>query len=620
MDLNGDGINDVLLAADPFDSTQGIAFNEDVDVAALRIFSMIGLLPGGNQPTALNGDGSNTGNATFVQTNWRITDTVTYAFPNSSWEVQLIMNYNQGEFVFEDKNTSQSSLVQGLRGNLKADPTDATTSYWNPFSTQSLNCVNRVCASTGIPTFANKVSVLDAINLQTHDITDTQFWTVDLIATGDLWELPAGTLAAAFGLQYRDTEIEVDINAAENACDWHQGGCGLDYEAEQDVNAAFIELAIPVINNLDVTLAIRYEDYGGRIGDSTDFKFAVLYQPIDQISLRASFGTAFIAPDLDQQFEPEDCGLQTSDDEVLGDREQTFRVGCVSGNPDLVPEEADVWNVGFTLSLLDGDLTLGLDYSVFDFEDRIAETSMNQVLTLDFQNFLAAGFTPGTFSADGCAGINCADALAWMTDPRSNKNILRDPSTGLITRVKTGLINAQKMEVKSFDFYGRYNIPWNRFGDFTITVEGTFADEYEFDLGFGFKGDAVGKQNESPFDIPPIPELRINTTISWFMGNHRATIRARFIDSFDMGFNSAALQGGQLFFHGTLEFDSIVYTDLTYAYTFDNLIGDRSTTIEVGGRNIFNEFPDPIFNLGGIETFVHDIRGRMIYLRVNQGL
>jgi hypothetical protein len=43
----------------------------------------------------------------------------------------------------------------------------------------------------------------------------------------------------------------------------------------------------------------------------------------------------------------------------------------------------DVWNVGFTLSLLDGDLTLGLDYSNFDFEDRIAETSMNQLLTLD---------------------------------------------------------------------------------------------------------------------------------------------------------------------------------------------------------------------------------------------
>jgi outer membrane receptor protein involved in Fe transport len=73
-------------------------------------------------------------------------------------------------------------------------------------------------------------------------------------------------------------------------------------------------------------------------------------------------------------------------------------------------------------------------------------------------------------------------------------------------------------------------------------------------------------------------------------------------------------------FHNTLKFDSIVYTDLTYAYTFDNLIGERSTTIEVGGRNIFDEFPDPTFNLGGIESFVHDIRGRMIYVRWNQDI
>ncbi len=44
------------------------------------------------------------------------------------------------------------------------------------------------------------------------------------------------------------------------------------------------------------------------------------------------------------------------------------------------------------------------------------------------------------------------------------------------------------------------------------------------------------------------------------------------------------------------------------------------TVVEVGGRNIFDEFPDPQFNLGGIESFVHDIRGAMWYARLTQDL
>ena len=66
--------------------------------------------------------------------------------------------------------------------------------------------------------------------------------------------------------------------------------------------------------------------------------------------------------------------------------------------------------------------------------------------------------------------------------------------------------------------------------------------------------------------------------------------------------------------------DEMFYTDINYAYTFDSLIGDRSTKFEIGARNVLDEFPDPIFNLGGIESYLHDIRGRMIYVRINQDI
>lgn len=154
-------------------------------------------------------------------------------------------------------------------------------------------------------------------------------------------------------------------------------------------------------------------------------------------------------------------------------------------------------------------------------------------------------------------------------------------------------------------------------------MNATLADKYTYNLGTGDpqdSGDGVGKQNEQVSEIPPIPEWRVNGTVNWYLGNHSARVRVRWIDGFEYQFNSPALLGAQLAINGESEADPIAYTDINYKYTFEGLIGDGGTTLEVGANNVFDEMPEPIFNLGGLETFVHDIRGRMWYLRLHQDL
>ena len=116
-----------------------------------------------------------------------------------------------------------------------------------------------------------------------------------------------------------------------------------------------------------------------------------MYRPLDIVSIRGSWSSAFIAPTLADQFAPELCGLQTANDALTQDFSQSFRSACRSGNPNLDPESATVWNVGASLVLLDSDLNVGVDYAQYDFEDRISRTTMNQILTRDFNRFLAAG-------------------------------------------------------------------------------------------------------------------------------------------------------------------------------------------------------------------------------------
>jgi iron complex outermembrane recepter protein len=594
----------VVAGTDP---SSGVPFNEDVRVAELRIFGKIGAIP-----SHYNRDRSNTGNATFDSTNYAIDNTIRYLIPDTSWEVMGSAGYHSNHLVFEQKNTSQQALVAGLQGQLKTSPTAETTTYWNPFASQALNCVDGVCTE-GTPTFANTQAVVDAIDIQAQDVTNTTFWYTQLIGTGDLFELPNGTLAAAFGAGFRKTHVDVDLNEARNRCDFHEGGCGFDYTASENVTSVFGELMIPVLDNLEVQLAGRWENYNGGIGSSFDPKIGVLFQPLPILSLRASWSSAFVAPTLANRFQPQSCGLQTVSDPIGQDDTQSFRVACTNPNPNLSPETATVWNVGLSMSLFDGDLNFGVDYAQYDFEDRISTPAINAILTRDLNNFLAAGLDLDS----------AADRTAWINGPNSDPNIVRDPATQLIARVITQPINAQEMKHVAWDFYARYNVPYERFGNFSLNVTGTYVDEYSYRLGEGLPtADGAGRQNESVAEVPPIPRWRVNTTLNWFLGGHSAMARVRWIDEFDIDFNSAALQNAHVnvFGRGT-KIDSIAYVDLNYGYRMPNLFGiGRETLLEVGVRNVLDEFPDVLFNLGGIESFVHDIRGRTWYLRLVQDL
>ena len=607
MDANGDGVPDVILAAAPFDPASGIPFNEDVAVHLFRPFAKLGV-----QPSSLNDDGSNTGNGTFDSTDVRLSVDFTYDVPDSSWEIQFSNTYEQLEYIWAQKAASLSSLIYGLNGQLINVPGNEPT-WFNPFSTTALSCVDRVCRDTGVADFANTQEVMDAIAIETNDVLLDELLSFSLIATGDVMELPSGTMAAAVGFEYRDLRKEADLNSAQNRCDWYEGGCGFDYFASQDVAEAFVELAVPVFGPgsrfgpMDLQIAGRYSSYGGEIGSDFNPKFALLWQPTEVLSVRGSWSSAFIAPTLEDLYEPEDCELQQSDDLLAGDTSQSFRVACVSGNPNLAPETADVWNVGASLSLLDGALDLGIDYAVFEFEDRIVETGLNQVLTLDYQRFLAWGGTPG----------DTASVDAWLASGLADPAIQRD-TTGALAQVTTTRLNASEMKHKAIDLYVRYNLYTERFGAWNVSVEATYVDEYTYDIGLGIPpGDAAGSQNEQLIDIPPIPEWRMVSTLRWSTGNHSAMIRARWIDGFDKSFNSAGLAYLDALAGNPDHFDPITYVDVNYKYRFESLLFDgQDLTLEIGGKNVFDKFPRPTANLGAIESYVHDIRGAMWYGRI----
>ena len=62
--------------------------------------------------------------------------------------------------------------------------------------------------------------------------------------------------------------------------------------------AAFAEFNIPIVKNLELNAAVRYDDYSD-FGNTTNPKVSLRWNPVRQLLLRGSWGTGFVAPDAD---------------------------------------------------------------------------------------------------------------------------------------------------------------------------------------------------------------------------------------------------------------------------------------------------------------------------------
>ena len=115
--------------------------------------------------------------------------------------------------------------------------------------------------------------------------------------------MPAGPLSMALGYEWRkeessfeSTPITAELSSLGITPDGNTSG-------SRKVNAFFTEFAIPIIKNLDLTLAGRYDDYSD-FGNTFNPKIGVRYQPIQQVLLRASYNTGFRAPTLYEIHKP----------------------------------------------------------------------------------------------------------------------------------------------------------------------------------------------------------------------------------------------------------------------------------------------------------------------------
>ena len=145
--------------------------------------------------------------------------------------------------------------------------------------------------------------------LMARDFGHTEYdqTTFGASVTGNLFDLPAGSVGAVFGIEQRKDEID-DIPGPQaikgNA--WGLTSAGRT-KGEDTVQEVFTEVEVPLLRDLPAVKRLsfngsfRWTDYDS-YGSDTTYKAGLNWQLIDSIRFRGAYGTSFRAPALYELF------------------------------------------------------------------------------------------------------------------------------------------------------------------------------------------------------------------------------------------------------------------------------------------------------------------------------
>ena len=212
-------------------------------------------------------------------------------------------------------------------------------------------------------------------------------------------------------------------------------------KTDEETRAVFVEVQVSPISHpkwgqMEVQVAGRYAEfdttghlyaYGANAQyDTVIPKIAMRYQPVSWLALRGSRTEGFVLPSSSSLFQPGNSRRRASIGDYICNNLPELEA-CIptlsntsgtvdgveiafAGNPTLGPETSDLWNAGFSLQFLDGDLTFDVDYTTVDFNGRSERVGAGT-------NLGSAGGGFGRFVQDRCG----ADTLLNYNDPNADQ-------------------------------------------------------------------------------------------------------------------------------------------------------------------------------------------------------
>jgi iron complex outermembrane receptor protein len=297
-------------------------------------------------------------------------------------------------------------------------------------------------------------------------------------------------------------------------------------DLHDDVYGVFAELSLPLAKQLQAQVAYRYEDYGGKVGSTSNPKLALRWQATDWMALRASVGSTFRGPLQSQLLEGSLTTLMftslsrpvSTPDGVASLNLSGFRAYDTFGNPNLQPEDADTLNAGLLFNA--GPFNASLDYFWIHLKDPISAEVGPDIV----REFFGTANVPENHCGEAAfAGLQ--SRFTFANNACAPQNLLR-------TRANT--INGPDETSSGVDVSLRYRFDKVLKGSLTAGLDASYVFEYRRDAFFieGIEVENAGGRDFAGTrgSFTTLPELRGSVYLEWSTSVHNLRLTSRYID------------------------------------------------------------------------------------------
>lgn len=217
---------------------------------------------------------------------------------------------------------------------------------------------------------------------------ESTLFQVDGTVSGELFKLPAGAVSVAAGFDFRQENYAFTDGSTSTRPIFQAPFDANFKKVKRDVTAVYAEALVPIVRNLETTLAVRHDQYSD-FGGTTNPKVTLRWNPVKALVFRGSYNTGFRAPSFFQSLgtqgeapipgniaDPVLCPQSPTQDPSVCAIRPNARQG---GNPDLKPEKSKQWSIGMAFQPAPW-LSGTIDLWEVKRTDRIYELTPQQVV------------------------------------------------------------------------------------------------------------------------------------------------------------------------------------------------------------------------------------------------